>query len=94
MNIGALIIQLVSGALGGNLVGWLIKKINLGWIGNSIAGIVGGGALGQLLPVLGLGTSGSLNATSIISSILGGGVGGGILMTIVGLIRNAITKKK
>lgn len=94
MNIGALIIQLVSGALGGNLVGWLIKKINLGWIGNSIAGIVGGGALGQLLPVLGLGTSGNLNATSIISSILGGGVGGGILMAIVGLIRNAITKKK
>lgn len=38
-----LIIQLVLGAIGGNLGGALLKNLSLGTIGNSIAGIVGGG---------------------------------------------------
>ena len=38
-----LIIQLISGAVGGNIAGALLKNLNLGPIGNSIAGIVGGG---------------------------------------------------
>lgn len=94
MNIVTLIIQLVSGAVGGNVVGMLLKKLNLGWLGNSIAGIVGGGLVGQLLPLLNLGTNaGAPNVTSIISGVLGGAVGGGGLMAIVGLIKNAISKK-
>ncbi len=47
MNIIALIIQLLSGAAGGNLAGKLIKKIDLGTLGNSIAGILGGGLGGS-----------------------------------------------
>src|SRR5262245_8883555 len=47
MNIVALIIQLISGAAGGNLVGALLKKLDLGTLGNSIAGILGGGLGGQ-----------------------------------------------
>jgi hypothetical protein len=46
MNITALIIQLVSGAVGGNIAGAAMSKFNLGPIGNSIAGIVGGGVGG------------------------------------------------
>jgi uncharacterized membrane protein YeaQ/YmgE (transglycosylase-associated protein family) len=42
-----LIIQLVAGAAGGNLAGSLLKRYNLGTLGNSIAGIVGGGLGGQ-----------------------------------------------
>ena len=34
---------------GGNIVGRLIKSIDLGPVGNSIAGILGGGLGGQLL---------------------------------------------
>jgi uncharacterized membrane protein YeaQ/YmgE (transglycosylase-associated protein family) len=49
MNITALIIQLVSGAVGGNIAGAAMSKFNLGPIGNSIAGIVGGGVGGQPL---------------------------------------------
>ena len=38
MNIVSLIIQLVSGAAGGNIAGSLLKKLDLGPVGNSIAG--------------------------------------------------------
>ena len=49
-----LIIQLVSGAAGGNLAGSLMKNLSLGTLGNSIAGILGGGLGGQLLGMLGM----------------------------------------
>jgi uncharacterized membrane protein YeaQ/YmgE (transglycosylase-associated protein family) len=53
-----LIIQLLSGAAGGNIIGNILKQYNLGPIGNSIAGIVGGGLGGQLLNmVLGSGAA-------------------------------------
>jgi hypothetical protein len=90
----ALIIQLLSGAVGGNLAGNLLKKYDLGTLGNSIVGILGGGLGGQLLGMLtGAGAaSGSLDIGSILASVAGGGVGGGVLMTIIGMIRSAMTK--
>mgnify|MGYP000623831868 CR=1 FL=1 len=42
MDIVSLIIQLLSGAAGGNIVGSVLKNISLGTVGNSIAGILGG----------------------------------------------------
>lgn len=91
MNVLALIIQLVCGALGGNITGKLFKNIDLGPLGNSIAGILGGGLGGQLLNLLGLFTGaqgGTLDLASIIGNIVSGGVGGGVLMAIVGLIKS------
>lgn len=95
MDILPLIIQLASGAVGGNVAGKMMPKSSLGTIGNSIAGIVGGGLGGQLLGLLGIGgTEGTgMDATSIISSIAGGGVGGGVLMAIVGLVKGMLKKK-
>lgn len=95
-NLLPLIIQLISGALGGNAAGSLIKKLSLGTLGNSIAGIVGGGLGGQLLGMLGVGaaTTGGMDIGSIIGSIAGGGVGGGVLMAIVGIIKQALAKKE
>ena len=97
MNIVALIIQLISGAAGGNIAGALLKNLNLGTLGNSIAGILGGGLGGQLLSLLGLGGGGAaasgLDIGSILSSVAGGGVGGGVLMAIVGVIRQLMMKK-
>lgn len=98
MNIVGLIIQLVCGAAGGNIAGGLLKKLSLGTVGNSIVGIIGGGLGGQLLGMLGVGGTGAAAATSgmdlgaIVSSVAGGGVGGGVLMAIVGLIRGQMTK--
>jgi hypothetical protein len=94
MNLMALLIQLVCGALGGNAVGKLLKNLDLGTLGNSLAGMLGGGLGGQLLNMLGIatGTDGSLDIGSILGNVASGGVGGGVLMAIVGLIRKAIAK--
>jgi uncharacterized membrane protein YeaQ/YmgE (transglycosylase-associated protein family) len=88
-----LIIQLISGAVGGNVAGSALKKYNLGTLGNSIAGILGGGIGGQLLGLLGVAAGGGgLDIGSIIGSIASGGVGGAVLMVIVGLIKKAMAK--
>jgi uncharacterized membrane protein YeaQ/YmgE (transglycosylase-associated protein family) len=95
MDIVSLIIQLISGAVGGNIAGGLLKKLSLGTTGNSIVGIVGGGLGGQLLNMLGVGggaAGGGLDVGSIIASIAGGGVGGAVLMVIIGLIRGMMGK--
>lgn len=82
-----LIVELLSGAVGGNLAGMLMKKQSLGTLGNSIAGILGGGLGGQLLGMLGAG-----GGESIIDSIASGGVGGGVLMAVIGLIKGMMAK--
>ncbi len=90
-----IIIQLISGALGGNGAGALMKKLSLGTIGNSIVGILGGGLGGQLLGLLGMAPAAAgdgLDLNSIISSVLSGGVGGGVLMAIIGAIKKALGK--
>ncbi|MEO1010356.1 MAG: hypothetical protein AAFX53_03565 [Bacteroidota bacterium] len=88
-----LIIQLISGAVGGNLAGKLLNNLSLGTLGNSILGILGGGLGGQLLGMLGVGTGGGeMDIAGILGSVAGGGVGGGVLMAIIGVIKNAISK--
>ena len=96
MDIASLAIQLVSGAVGGNAAGAALKKLSLGTVGNSIVGILGGGLGGQLLGMLGMGgteAAGSMDMSSILSSVAGGGVGGAVLMAIVGFIKQAMGKK-
>ena len=94
-NIIALIIQLVSGAVGGVGTGKVMPKLSLGTVGNVIAGIVGGGLGGQILKLIGIDipAGGELEIGSIIGSILGGGVGGGALMAIVSAVKGLLGKK-
>ena len=99
MNLASLIIQLLCGAVGGNVAGGLLKNLNLGTVGNSIAGIVGGGLGGQILGMLMSGTTaagaasaGGLDMGSILSNVAGGGLGGAVLMAIIGLIKSAMSK--
>ena len=93
-NIVNIIIQLVSGGLGGFGAGKALPKISLGKIGDIIAGIVGGVGGGQLLSALGIGAAtGNLDLASILTSVLGGGVGGGVLMAIVSAVKMLIVKK-
>ncbi|MFS4466348.1 hypothetical protein [Maribacter sp. 2210JD10-5] len=87
-----LIIQLISGAVGGNVAGKLLPKLSLGTLGNSISGILGGGVGGYLLGMLGLGTDGGMDVSGILGSVAGGGVGGGVIMAIIGAIKNAMSK--
>jgi uncharacterized membrane protein YeaQ/YmgE (transglycosylase-associated protein family) len=101
MNMLPLIVQLISGAVGGNIAGALMKTLNLGPIGNSIAGLTGGGLGGQLLSMLtsggasaaGMAATGSaVDVSSILCSLAGGGVGGAVVMAIVGLIKAKMAK--
>ena len=96
MNIISLIIEAVSGAVGGNIAGAAMKENSLGTAGNSIAGIVGGGLGGALLQSVMGGAAaggGSLDLSTILSNVAGGGVGGAILMAVIGLIKSAMAKK-
>jgi uncharacterized membrane protein YeaQ/YmgE (transglycosylase-associated protein family) len=96
MNIISLIIEVISGAVGGNVAGAAMKENSLGTVGNSIAGIVGGGLGGTLLHTV-MGTAaaggGGLDLQSILANVGGGGVGGAILMAIVGIIKNKMATK-
>ena len=85
--------------MGGNIAGALFKKINLGTLWNSVAGILGGGLGGQILGLLGVGgaaaagaagDSSTVDLMSILQSIGSGGVGGGVLMAIIGVIKKAM----
>jgi hypothetical protein len=96
MDLTTLALQLVAGALGGNVAGSVLKHISLGTLGNSLAGLLGGGLGGQILAnVLGLpGLSGAegLDIGALASQFAGGGVGGAVVMAIVGIIKNALAK--
>jgi uncharacterized membrane protein YeaQ/YmgE (transglycosylase-associated protein family) len=96
MNWMPIIIQLISGGVGGNIAGALLKKFNLGPLGNTIAGILGGVGGGQLLSMLmnaaAPAASGGLDMSSILSSVGGGGIGGAVIMVVVGLIKAQMSK--
>ena len=91
MDLTALIIQLVAGALGGNAAGNVSKDTSLGPLGNSVAGAVGGGVIGQILnAVLGIGgtaVASGLDFGSIVSAFATGGIGGGVTALVIGLLK-------
>ncbi len=87
----SLLIQLVTGAAGGNVVGALLKNLPVGKILATILGAVGGAGGAQLaafLPML-QGLLGDGGAG--IAGDAGVGAGGGALLTlIVGFIKKAM----
>ena len=85
-----IVISLISGALGGNAPGAILKKFDLGGVWNSIVGFLGGVAGGQLLSAM---QDESSASPSIISNIFCSALGGFVLMSIVGLIRVKLTNK-
>jgi uncharacterized membrane protein YeaQ/YmgE (transglycosylase-associated protein family) len=93
MEVFNLIISLISGAIGGNVAGAAMKEQSLGTAGNSIAGILGGGLGAMVLQSLGAASSGGgLDLGSLIGSIAAGGVGGGIVLAVIGLIKSAMAR--
>lgn len=105
MDIVNLLIGLISGAAGGNVVGAAAPDKSLGTLGNSISGILGGGLGSWLLAASGLlsqaahvvnatsQTGGGVDLASILGNIGSGGVGGAVLTLIIGLIKNSMNKK-
>ena len=93
MDIVSLGLGLLSGGGGGILAGKAMNS-NMGTLGRAITGIVGGTGLAALAPMIpGLDglfaapTAGAgLNVSSILGSVVSGGVGGGLLTAILGKV--------
>ena len=90
----ALIVSLVTGAVGGLLAGHFIKNISLGNLYNGICGILGGGVGGAILGMVGIGAgpSGALTVPAVVGSVASGLVGGTVVLFVVGLVFSMVRK--
>ena len=93
MDIMSLVINLISGAVGGNIAGAVMKDKSLGPLLNSVVGVLGGGAGAGVLKMLGMAVNeGGLDIQAVLSSVASGGVGGAIMLVIVALIKGMMKK--
>lgn len=95
-----ILIQVVAGGAGGNVIAQLLKSTDLGLVGNSIVGAVGGVAatgLAGLVPGLDalVGATGAIGGLDL-GALAGQGAtalaGGGLLTLIVGMAKSAMAK--
>ena len=87
----SLVVQIISGAVGGNLAG--MSKQSLGTGLNTLIGGVGGLVLGQIVSVLtGTSSGEALDVAAVGSNIVGGGIGGLVLTWVVGFIKQKLAK--
>ncbi len=85
------LIQLLLTGAGGAIVGPLVSQLlggsSSGLLGRLVAGVLGGIGAGAGADAAGLGALlGSSEMMQMVQSFLEGGVGGGILSTIVGMV--------
>jgi len=101
MNI-ALIVQLLSGVLGGNLIGLISRKISLGFLGNSLLGIIGAFLAFEFsfMDRLGLDFGemgvylGEYDLGELIGRASGGILGGAIFSSVFGLVKGLLVKEE
>lgn len=77
-----LLLSLISGGIGGNIAGALLKGKSLGMLWNTVVGVLGGGAGSQILDAVGV-----LEGGGMISNIGGSTVGGAVLLLIVSMFK-------
>jgi uncharacterized membrane protein YeaQ/YmgE (transglycosylase-associated protein family) len=87
MDVMSLLIQVVSGAIGGNAAGAAMKNYTMGTLGNTIAGAIGGGVVGQLV-----GSAVGTAAEGYLADIGGGAIGGIILTILAGMVGKMMAK--
>jgi uncharacterized membrane protein YeaQ/YmgE (transglycosylase-associated protein family) len=80
-------LSLISGAVGGNIGGALIKDQSLGPVMNTILGLIGGVGGGQLLGALD-----GLQSLGQIGNIGASGIVGALLPIIIGVLKNKLAK--
>ena len=99
MEAQSLVAQLLSGAAGGNIAGALFRSSSLGTLGNSIVGLVGGPIGGLLLAPWGNNVGMAAEVASgidaaVVSSLLCGCIGGVVLTTFIGAVRQLVSASK
>ncbi|AKA85617.1 hypothetical protein [Pseudomonas synxantha] len=88
----SLLVQIISGAVGGNIAGMTRQSLGTGL--NTFLGGVGGLVLGQIAAALTGTTHGeALDVAAVGSNIVGGGVGGLVLTWVVGFIKQKLAAK-
>ncbi len=98
MIIVGLLIEMVSGLIGGVAAGVAIKDKGLGLLWNSVAGFLGGGVVGflahKLVPTFGTAMRGSNNFIPLPGELLVGLVGGAVVMLIAALVKYLVASRK
>jgi uncharacterized membrane protein YeaQ/YmgE (transglycosylase-associated protein family) len=84
MDLTALLVFIIVGAIAGWLAGLIVKGFGFGLIGNIVLGIVGAFVAGLLFPALNI----SLGA-GIVGQIIAAAIGAIIILVIVRLIKRA-----
>ncbi|HHF7344970.1 hypothetical protein [Legionella feeleii] len=95
MDLVSLGVNLLSGLVGGRLLGAAWKDKSLGGLGNSIAGIIGGAAGGYILQAVGILNSlgfGDMSIHALLGNVGSGLVGGAVLTAIAGMIKKSMSK--
>ena len=99
-----ILVQLIGGGVGGNVIGQIVKSLNLGPMGNTIVGAIGGFAgtwLASKVPGLDAlvggaagtaGAAGGLDIGALAGQGVTGLVSGGVLTAIAGLIKSSMAK--
>ncbi len=93
-----IIIQALSGAAGGGIIGNIIKSAGMTLLPKLLAGAVGGvggnAALSGILgPLLGaVAGSGTFDPMTILTQVISGGLGGGVLTALASVVMNAMKK--
>jgi len=82
MDLQALLVFLLVGAVAGWLAGLLVKGMGFGLIGNIVVGIIGAFLAGWLLPQLGIAIGGGL-----VGSIINATIGAVILLLVLKLVK-------
>jgi len=85
MDVQALIIWLVVGAIAGWLAGMVVKGGGYGLIGDIVVGILGGVCAGWLLPQVGI-----VIGSGIIAAIIDAFIGAVILLIVLRLIKRVV----
>ena len=103
MEILALAVNILCGAVGGNIGGALLRNLGLGLMGNSVIGAIGGGIgywllgslalMGKAAPEATTAIAG-LNIGAMLGNVAGGTFCGIVLMAIAGAIRTLLDSSR
>ena len=84
------LLSLISGAIGGNVAAGLMRRLNLGLRWNVLVGLLGGLVTGLVSAQL---VTLDRSMASLLYTVSSSALGGGALVILAALIRNAIGRR-
>ncbi|HEX2908961.1 MAG TPA: GlsB/YeaQ/YmgE family stress response membrane protein [Phototrophicaceae bacterium] len=87
IQVGQLIVWLITGALAGYLAGLLVRRRGFGTVGNIVIGLLGALVGGLIFQLLNIRISGLPTFTFSLADLLVAIIGAIVLMLIIGAVR-------